>query len=192
MVIWRRQGQRFTGWNGLIGGVGEICDGVGGFMMAQNVYDGKEDQQCGDGPQNHRSDAPIQFGKLEGDKVQCATGLVSQGRRLAEFFGVAEFIFKRGHDAGDVEFQERGVIADKAADVNGGGKGVEIALLKGAEMVGPNLGDFGDLVDGQASGFARQVELLGDRGHMSFLGLCGDFGNPRNSHRLRSGKAQFL
>ena len=138
---------------------------IGGLMMPPDEDDDQDDQTGGGNNQAARSFAPVDLGKLEGDKIHHRARLVRERRRLAKFFGLPQFLVQRGHELGDIQLQQRAISADEPADVNRRGKNVEIPLLQRADVVRPDFCDFGHLINREAFCLARQMELFRNRGH---------------------------
>ena len=131
--------QGVAGLGGFVGGGRRVGEGIGGLAVTPGT-DGEDDNEEHDERAHNRGgDAPVELGKLERDEVQRAARMFGERGRFAEFLGAAEFLIERGHEAGNVELEQAGVGADKSADVNGGGKRVEIAFFERADMVAANL-----------------------------------------------------
>ncbi len=150
-------------------------------MMPPNGENTDDQRQRSHSPQEHDRHPPVDLGKLESDEVQRAALFIGERRRFTKFFGPAEFSVQRGHDFGDIQFEQRGVGPDEAANVNRGRKCVKVAFLEGANVVGANFGDLGDLVNGEAFGLSRQVKLFGNRCHPAcFSGFLAGLATPQN------------
>src|SRR5207247_2037520 len=76
-----------------------------------------------------------------------------------------EFGFEVGGEFRHVELQGLGVSADKAANIYGRRKASPFARFQGANVVGLDLRDFGDLINVQVLFFARLAQLLRHSGH---------------------------
>lgn len=159
-----------------IGGIGRLVDGgleagerISGVMPMDQRADQQDEQDHADDPAGDHQDFGVHLGKPIHDIIHEGPGFLHQRRRLGIFIRALQLRIQVGQDPRDIQLERGRVVLDGPADVDGSGKGVEIAVFKGAQMVGADLGQFGDLGDGKLFGFARGAELFCDRWHFLYL-----------------------
>ena len=127
----------------------------------------------------------------EASRGSSVTARRAGDRRLfTELFILAQLLSQSRHDFRHVQLENRCIRAHKSADVNRRGETVVVALFQCAQMVGPDFGDLGDLINGEASGLARGAELFGHCGHdRRFITIAREYWQS-GKKETRKGKAE--
>ena len=114
-------------------------------------------------PEQRSDDTPVELGKLVHRHIQSAPLGFGQRRRFVMFCGFGKFQREFGLDGLGIQLDQRGVGADKSADINRSGKNIVVPLFEGANVVAADFCNLRNLVDREVSGLARLAQLLGNR-----------------------------
>src|SRR5581483_6957120 len=119
-------------------------------------HEGRSQDQSGNGGAERH--AAREFGQVKHGLVHRA--LLRRRKRGLGLPGMGQLLVESDKDLGDIQLEDAGVSAHKSANVHGGGKDVVIARFEGANVVGPNFGDFGHIIDLQTLGLAGLLQLF--------------------------------
>src|SRR2546429_2398579 len=180
-----REGQRVARLFWLIESGAEIAQRVFGVVSAPDAIAEDHHQQRQRNAEGRQRHAPVDLGQLQHDHVEKTVGFIGERRRVVEFFRLTELCLERGHQRRHIELHEGAVGADKPPDIHRRGEDGVVPFLERADVVGLDLGDVGDLINGEALGLARRAELFGhcehDRPCIAVLPADGNQGKGKES-----------
>src|SRR5205814_1874376 len=138
----------------------EAAQRVFGLVDAPGAIAEDQHQQGQRRAERRQRHAPVDLRQLQHDHVEKTAGLIAQRRRFVEFLRLIEFRLQRGQQRRHIEPEQRAIRANESSNVDRRGKGGVVSFLKGADVVGLDLGDLGDLINGEALSLARRAELF--------------------------------
>src|SRR5438105_4779192 len=143
----------------------EAAQRVFGLVDAPGAIAEDQHQQGQRKAERRQRHAPVDLRQLQHDHVEKTAGLITQRRRFVEFLRLIELRFEGGQQRRHLEPEQRAIRAHEPSNIDRRGKGGVVSFLKRADVVGLDLGDLGDLINGEALSLACRAELFGHCEH---------------------------